>query len=292
METEVKSTKQAFQLPDRQVMVVPVRRKGGWLPDGHAASFLHNQAYWGFGVKVSPTTGSFTDPLTKEEREFFESDASGLALKKGDLNVYKKENNYWDDVSIKLRDEVKALDLSNPKDYITYKVLLTNSEVIAPSAADKFKKGTYKFAIVEEGHKNEERVAAASNKKEAYRFLGKIDNSPEKMKDFLSVYYTMKPGGKQVAPNAKQDFLIAEIDKIMESDLSTFLKLAKDPSYDKKVLVHKALQARAIKRVGMAFTTPEDVEIGNNLEAVIAFMDNPANSDEVIKIKARIDNAE
>jgi hypothetical protein len=292
MEKEITSTKQAFQLPNKQVMVVPVRRKGGWLPDGHAASFLHNQAYWGFGVKESPKTGSFVDPLTQAEREFFESDASGLAFKKGDLNVHKKEDNYWEDFSVKLRDEVMPLDLSLPKDYITYKVLLTNSETIAPSAAEKLKKGTYKFAIVEEGHKNEERVAAASNKKDAYRFLGKIDSSPEKMKDFLSVYYTMKPGGKQVAPNAKQDFLIAEIDKIMEADLATFLKLAKDPSYDKKVLVHNALQARAIKRVGMTFTTPEDVEIGTSLESVIAFMDNPANSDEVIRIKARIENAE
>ena len=275
MEKEIKTT---FQLPQKQIMVVPIRRKGGWLPDGHAASFLHNQAYWDFTVKENPGTGSFVDPLTKEEREFFESDASGLAFKKGDLNVHKKEDNYWNDVRVKLRDEVKPL-------------LLTNTETIAPSAAEKFKKGTYKFAIVEEGHNDEERVTAASNKKDAYKFFGKIDHSVEKMKDFLSVYYTMKPGGKQVAPNAKQKFLISEIEKIVDADLSTFLKLSKDPNYDKKVLVHSALKARAIKRNGMLFTTPEDVEIGNNLEAVIAYMDNPVNSEEVIRIKTRIENA-
>ena len=291
METEVMNEKMTFQLPDKQVMVVPVRRKGGWLPDGHAASFLHNQAYWDFTVKENLNTGSFIDPLTKEEKAFFESDEAGLSLKKGDLNVHKKENNYWDDFHVKLRDEVRPLDLSNAKDYLIYKVLLTNDGHIAPSAAEKFKKGTYKFAIVEEGHNNEERVTAASNKKEAYRFFGKIDNSSEKMKDFLSVYYTMKPGGKQVAPNAKQDFLIAEIEKIVEGDLTTFLKLAKDVNYDKKVLIHNALQARALKREGMTFTTPEGVEIGTTLETVIAFMDNPVNSEEVIRIKSRIETA-
>ena len=286
-----KEIKEAFQLPNKQVMVVPIRRKGGWLPDGHAASFLHNQAYWDFTVKEHPGTGSFVDPLTEEERKFFESDESGLAFKKGDLNVHKKDDNYWTDIRVKLRDEVKPLDLTNAKDYLTYKILLTNTETIAPSAEDKFKKGTYKFAIVEEGHNDEERVTAASNKKDAYKFFGKIDHSPEKMKDFLSIYYTMKPGGKQVAPNAKQKFLISEIEKIVEADLSTFLKLSRDPNYDKKVLINNALKARAIKRNGLLFTTPEDIPIGNNLEAVVAYMDNPINNEEVIRIKTRIENA-
>jgi hypothetical protein len=289
METMEKT--KAFRLPDKKVMVVPVRRKGGWLPDGHAASFLHNQAYWDFMVKES-AAGGYTDPLTKEEREFFESRESGLALKQGDLNVHKKEDNYWDDFRVKLRDEVKVLDLSNPKEYLIYKMLLTNTETIAPSAAEKFKKGTYKFVIVDEGYGNEEKVQAASNKKEAYRFFGKIDNSPQKMKDFLNVYYTLKPGGKSVAPNAKQDFLIAEIEKIIDTDLTDFLRLAKDPDYDKKVLVFSALKARALHREGMVFKTEEGRELGNSVEAVISFMDNPENTEEVLKIKARIENAQ
>ena len=100
----------------------------------------------------------------------------------------------------------------------------------------------------------------------------------------------MKPGVKQVAPNAKQKFLISEIEKIVDSDLTTFLKLSKDPNYDKKVLINNALKARAIKRNGLLFTTPEDIPIGNNLEAVVAYMDDPVNSEEVIRIKTRIEN--
>jgi hypothetical protein len=291
MEMQMETETVGFTLPDRKVLVTPIRRKGGWLPDGHAASFLHNNAYWDLVVPRDIRNGELRDPLTKEERTFFESRSAGLALNEGDLLVTKREDNYWDKYRIKLRDEVLPLDLSKPKDYIMYKVLLANEETIAPSAVEKFKKGTYKFAIVDEEYKNEEKVAAASNKKEAYRFFGKIDSSLTKMKDFLNVYYTQKPGGKSVPVNASQEFLIAEIEKIIEGDLTGFLTLCKDKNYEKKVLIWNAMRASALRREGMMFVLPDGAEIGENMQSVIAFLDNPANSDEVIKMKARIDNA-
>lgn len=278
-------------LIDKKLLVVPVRRKGGWLPDGHAAQFLHNNSYWRAACKRDQRTGLFVDPLTHDERTFFESSKSGMALKEGDLSIYKEEKNYWENFTIKLRDEVRVLDLMNPKDYITWKVLLTNSDTIAPSAADKFSKGTYKFVIQEEGYQDDTRVKANSNKKEAYKFLGKIDTSKEKMRDFLGLYLTNKPGGKSVPPDAKESFLIAELDKIIETDLSGFLALARDKDYDKKLLVLKGLKARAITRKGMEFQTAEGQSMGVNLQEAIAYLDNPLHSEEVIKIKQRIENA-
>lgn len=280
-----------FTLPQKTVMIVPVRRKGGWLPDGHAAAFLHNQAYWEYPVARDQRTGQLKDPLTKEEREYFESSLSGMALKPDDMSIYKKVDNYWENFKVKLRDEVRVLNLANPKEYLMYKVLLTNENTIAKCAEDKFKKGTYKWAIVEEGYQNEERVQSASNKKDAYKFFGKIDTSVTKMKEFLDLYYTLKPGGKTVPPNATQEFLIAEIEKIIEGDLTAFLNIAKDKDYDKKTLLVSALKARAVTRKGMNFTTTEGTVMGANMQEAIAFMDNPSHSDEVIKIKARIDNA-
>jgi hypothetical protein len=111
------------------------------------------------------------------------------------------------------------------------------------------------------------------------------------MRDFLNVYYTTKPGGKQVPPDAKEDFLIAEIEKLIEQDLSGFLNLAKDAQYDKKVLVYNALRAGALHREGMTFKTPEGTVIGDTMGSVITFLDAPENSEEVIKIKGRIENA-
>ena len=281
--------KVTFTLPDKKVMVVPVRRKGQWLPEGHAAAFLHGQSYWEYPVKREQKTGILIDPLTDAERKFFESVESNMALDTGDLS--KRDQNYWTDFKVRLRNEVKVLDLSKPEEYIIYKVLLTNDGTIAPSEAEKFGKGTYKFAIVEEGYQNIEKVKSAGSKMEAYKFFGKIESSPTKMKEFLNVYYTQKPGGKSVPSNAKQEFLIAEIEKVIEVDLSGFLTLANDKEFEKKVLIYSGLKFKAILREGMNYKTPEGTIMGVNLQEAIAFLDNPSNSDEVIRIKGRIETA-
>ena len=283
--------KTTFTLPEKTVLVVPVRRKGRWLPDNHEASFLFKHSYFQVVVPKDGRTGELKDPLTEEEKTYFEGPSSGMAMKVGDLSTLKKDDNFWTNFRVKLDKNVLQLDLSKPMDYLRYKVLMVNDEIIAPSAADKYIKGTYKFAIVEEDYQHEERVKAASEKKTAYKFFGKIDNSPTKMKDFLNVYYTQKPGGKQVPPNAKKEFLIAEIEKLIENDLITFLKLAEDKDYEKKVLIFNAQKAGALVREGMTFKLPGGTVIGDNLQEVITFFDNPTNSEEVIKIKARIDNS-
>jgi|18_taG_2_1085343.scaffolds.fasta_scaffold32651_2 hypothetical protein len=290
METET-MTKTTFTLPNKKVLVVPVRRKGRWLPDNHEASFLFKHSYFQIVVPKDGRNGELRDPLNQEERDYFESKASGLALQRGDLSTLKKDDNYWTNFRVKLDKNVLQLNLSDPMDYIRYKVLTVNTDIIAPSSKEKYAKGTYRFAIVEEDYQHEERVKAASEKKTAYKFFGKIDNSPTKMKDFLNVYYTQKPGGKQVPPNAKKEFLIAEIEKLIEVDLLGFLKLADDKDYDKKVLIFTAQRAGALVREGMTFKIPEGSTIGDNLQEVISFFDNPANSEEVIKLKARIENS-
>jgi hypothetical protein len=290
METETMTTT-TFTLPNKKVLVVPVRRKGRWLPDNHEASFLFKHSYFQVVVPKDGRTGELKDPLTPEERTYFENKASGLALSSGDLSTLKKDDNFWTNFRVKLDKNVLQLDLSKPMDYLRYKVLLVNGEIVAPSAAEKYTKGTYRFAIVEEDYQHEERVKAASEKKTAYKFFGKIDNSPTKMKNFLNVYYTQKPGGKQVPPNAKKEFLIAEIEKLIEVDLIGFLNLAKDKDYDKKVLIFTAQRAGALVREGLTFKTPEGTVIGDSLQEAITFFDNPKNNEEVIKVKARIDNS-
>jgi len=224
METTVVK-KSTFTLPEKKVLVVPVRRKGRWLPDNHEASFLFKHSYFQVVVPKDGRNGELKDPLTKEERDYFESKASGLALEKGDLSTLKRENNYWSNFRVKLDKNVLQLDLSNAMDYLRYKVLAVNTEIIAPSAEDKYAKGTYRF------------------------------------------------------------------EKLIENDLLGFLKLADDKDYDKKVLIFTAQRAGALVREGMTFKIPDGAVIGDNLQEVITFFDNPANSEEVIKLKARIENS-
>ena len=55
------------------------------------------------------------------------------------MSMYKKENNFWSDAypnginSVTLHKQDNYFDLSNPVDYIKYKILLANKNLIAPS---------------------------------------------------------------------------------------------------------------------------------------------------------------
>lgn len=292
MEDAIKEKVTTFKLPNKKLLVVPIKRKGGWLPPGHEAEFLFKTSTVDLPLPRDRHTGQYKEPLSTEERAFFESDAAGLALKKNDLNVHNKADNYWDNFKVKLDKNTKVLDLSKPMDYLQYKVLLQNTSTVAPSADQKLKKGTYRFCITEEGHENEQKVKAASSKMEAYKFLGKVEHSAEKMRDFLNVYNTIRPGGKQVAPNAKAGFCIAEMERLIIQDLSGFLDLVRDEQYTAKVLVHNALAARALIRDGMVFKTADNkTVIGETMGSVLDFLANPKNSEEVIKIKGRIENS-
>ena len=64
-------------------------------------------------------SGQLVDVLTKDEKEFLEN---VLGLDDGALSVYKVENNYWKSFKVTLGKADNYLDLSNPIDYIKYKL--------------------------------------------------------------------------------------------------------------------------------------------------------------------------
>lgn len=82
------------------------------------------------------TSGVYVNVLTKNEKAFLEQ---AMGLEYNALSIHKKENNFWDDSNpnginrVRLTKQDTYLDLSNPEDYIKYKILLANKDFIAPS---------------------------------------------------------------------------------------------------------------------------------------------------------------
>jgi hypothetical protein len=286
---EIKMGEEKTILQDKKVLVSPVRRKGSWLPPGHENEFLFGRSQYKVIVPRNMRNGELVDPLTKEEKAFFESTDSGLALEKGDLSIHKKDDNFWKSFVVTLDKNVMELDLNNPMDYIRWKVLLVNKDIVAPSNDAKFKKGTYKYFITEEGAIKEAEAAKVSSKKDAYMLLGKIMDSPTKMRNFLNVYFYNKPGKKSIAPDASKEFLQVETEKVLEKDVKGFIGTLNDSDYDTKVLIYKALAAQAITRDGLTFKTTEDVVIGESLKEAVSFFKDPMNNEEIMRVKARIE---
>lgn len=195
-------------------------------------------------------TGQFMSVLTKDEEKYLEYI---LGFEPGHLNVHKRDNNFWSDANedgigrIELIKGDNPLDLSDPMDYIRYKILLKCSNIVAPSiqALQDRPKATYKFVLV-----SDEDAAKASNtrvslKAQAYTLFGKISDDVYKMRVIIELL-----DGRPTAANSKAEFLQGKLGELIEANTKMFLQVAKDPLLDNKILIKKAIEAGIIVNRG------------------------------------------
>ena len=72
--------------------------------------------------------GLMKNILTDDEKDFLED---VLRLSEGALSIYNKD--YWGKRKVLLKKENNVFDLSDPDQYIDYKILMANDNLIAPS---------------------------------------------------------------------------------------------------------------------------------------------------------------
>lgn len=279
--TEVKSP-----LKDKKVRIVPIERDGGWLPKGHDGYFLYT------GAKISycvPRTenGKLVDPLTRDERDWFESAESGMAFNKGDLSIHKSKENYWEKFYISIDKNGLLLDLSDPIDYFKLAVLKTNTSDIAPSYKDRFNKGSYKFAIVEESEDLEMSVNKATLSRQAWTLFGKMEDSPTKMAAFLYRHTGNKP-----AKNSTREFLVAEVTKVIEREMGKFVSTLKDPDYEMQVFVDELIDAGIVKSEGKTKLSVIPLQATfNTRPEFINYLNDSTNQESLIQLKTLLKNS-
>ncbi len=278
--------KKEFALPKGKVKVVPVLRKGSWLGSGHAAEFLFGEAKRKYCAPRHEKTGDIIKVLTPDEEKYLSD------VLKRDLSIYvNPKDNYWTKRYVALGNDTVIFDLADPQQYLDYKILLANTKEIAPTGEDKYKKGTYKFAICSLDFEDSTKANKANNKKEAYIHFGKLEAKGKyEMIDFLSAYYFGKPG-KKVAENADIKWVTAELDNIIETDLAGYLAIAKDGDINTKILIQKAIAKGALYKDVNSYKLPStNTIIASNLDDLILWFKDDYNSEEVMKIEAKIQN--
>ncbi len=273
-------------LPKRKVKVVPVKKKG-WLPQDHEASFLYQHATNAYTVPRKQFGGSFVDPLTKEEREIIES-MPGMSLSPGDLSVNKRDNNFWANMqSIRLGKDEFTLDLENPMDYIKYKVLLANSDHIAPDADSVRGKASYKYVIVDLGYEDTKKSSEADLYADAYGEFLKVRGDRNSLAD-LSFLLT----NKRVSANTTLDWLKGQVGEFVKKNPARFLSVIKDEDLQLKVLLEKAVTYDAVQKDGTVYCTMNGDLMGVDKTAAIAFLKNKANGDHRAVIEEMVRRAE
>lgn len=234
------------------------------------------------------SSGIYVNVLTDSEKEYLEEI---MGLEFNALSKYKKVDNYWDNLFVRLTKQSTYLDLSNPEDYIKYKVLLANKDFIAPSlqALEDNRKATYQYVLIKEGEEVGKSNKNMSYTMQCYMEFGKIQDNF----DILRVLVEMLEG-KPVGKNTKIEFLRDRINKLIQTDSKIFLRTIQDPLLNTKVTIKKAIEAGIISnRGGMLYMKSDSTPLcGDNEEPTFnvaaKFLNLPKNQELKFSIEAKL----
>ncbi len=192
------------------------------------------------------SSGLYVNVLTDSEKTFLESI---MGLDNNALSIYKKKDNFWDDsnpdginrVILSKRDNY--LNLSDPEDYIKYKILLANKDHIAPSlkAYEDYPKATYQFVIISEGDEVKAAKSNMSTTMRCYKEYGKIENDIDTLKTIIEIIE-----GKPMSSNTKLEFLQTKVNESIQNNPKLFLSIITDTLLSTKVLIKKSIEAGLI----------------------------------------------
>ena len=195
-------------------------------------------------------SGMFVNVLTNSEKAYLEY---VMGLEYNALSIFNKNNNFWDDSNpdgisrVTLTKQDNRLNLSNPEEYIKYKILLANKDFIAPSmqALEDKPKATYEFVIISEGEETKVAKQNMSTTMQCYKEFGKIEDDKEKLRVIVEIL-----DGRPTAPNVKLEFLQTKVNELIQASSKLFLKVITDPLLDTKVLIRRSLEKGTIFKKG------------------------------------------
>lgn len=183
-------------------------------------------------------TGQFALVLTVEEEEYIRE---GLGLEKGDLNPGKRNNAYLESVKVDLPKYGMNLDTNDPYDLLRDKVLQAYDNYIAPNVDSISFRNTYRFVRVAGNEEVKSKNAKMDVKKEAYKLLGQLEESREKM-----IMYILNTGAR-VHPEIDSENLMRLVNDSVESSHAKFIATVGDTLFIEKGLLHMGVVVGAVE---------------------------------------------
>lgn len=282
-------------LTNERVIVRHINRQRGSITDPRHVLYggMSERAIRIF-VVPKLTSGVYVNVLTKNEKTFLEQ---AMGLEFNALSIHKKENNFWDDSNpnginrVRLTKQDTYLDLSNPEDYIKYKILLANKDFIAPSlqAMQDMPRASYQFVLIREGEEAKQTKQALSVMAQCYKEFGKVENDAAVLRLIVE---TME--NKPLAATTKIEFLQAKVYDLIQADSKTFLKVITDPMISTKVLIRTAVDAgEIIKRGNYHYLKVDNTPLCESGEeptfsVAAKFLNNPRHQETKFALQAKL----
>ena len=239
-------------------------------------------------------SGTFKNVLTDDEKDYLEA---AMGLEVGALNVYNKHDNFWSNNTeggiskVRLTKQDTILNLADPIDYIKYKILLANKDLIASSIQElqDRPKATYKFVIVASDEVNTSARSKMTTKMRCYAEYGKIENRADILRTVIETIT-----GKPLASNSKLEFLQTRAGELIEDDAKLFLSVVQDKLLETKVLIQKCIEAGIIsKRANYLYLRSDNTPLCEGgeepvLSVAARYLNNPKRQELKLSLEAKL----
>lgn len=208
------------------------------------------------------SNGKLVNVLTDSEKEFLEYI---MGLDYNALSIYKSQNNFWTDPNnrganqVRLRKQDNYLDLSDPSQYIKYKILLANKDVIAPSrqVLEDVPKPSYQFVIISEGEDVKADKVKMNTVMRCIKEYGKVENDADTLRTIIEAV-----DGRPTAHTSSIEFLQTKAYDLIQANSKLFLNVITDPLLPTKVLIKKSIEAGNISnRGGMLYLMKDNTPL-------------------------------
>lgn len=273
-------------LRNERVVVRLIKKQRGSVSDPHSPLAFGMAETAQYIVTVPRLrSGILKNVLTDSEMECIENI---LKVAPGTLSVYKQTNNYWctstpDCINkVILTKQDTVLDLSNVYDYIRYKILLANTDIICPSLQDleDNPKNTYRYVLINEAQEAKSIGTKANLKYECYTAYGKYKDNADVLKCIIELM-----DNKKVNPDTKIEHLQSMVTRYIDEDTKRFKDVITDELLEYKALIKKGVEKGLISNRNNFFYMREDNTPlceqyeEPRLSIAAKYLANPANQD-------------
>lgn len=279
-----------FTLPENKVKITFIERATPLVQDREHVLYggLAPNAYKGFQIPLAES-GGLAKVFTEDELRELEA-RMGFAV--NELSLNREKNNYWHNYYIKLDKGTKMLDLSDPRDFIFYKVAKAQKNHIAPHN-DRIL-GNHMWVIQDSAYEDQRSDAKLSLAKKAFKLLGQIENSDTKLRQVLME----AKGGARIPEDKLKDrtFLVREATKLADADPDVFVRAAEDEDLEVKGYIYLAGQNNAITRKGRYYYHLDGEKLclpgeANDLRGAINFFKSAENQEFYMTIIDQVNNS-
>ena len=239
-------------------------------------------------LPVLSSTGNFKNALTNSEKEYLEK---ALNL---DINALSVYGDFWKTYYVVIGKEGAVLNLSDASDYLKYKVLLANTDLIAPSLEvlqDK-PKTTYEYVLIRDDEEADMDSSTINATQSCWKEYGKIENDADTLRILIEIL-----DAKPYAVTTPIVALRKRAFELINANAKAFLRVASDPMLHTKVIIRRATEiGKVSKRGDMYYLRSDGSPLAGpgedpTLSVVARWLNQPSNSEMKALLESEVEKA-